>query len=91
MPAVTRRYSKEEFARRGDALYDKIIRPTFEPIHNGQFAAIDIDSGDFEIDRSELAALDRLRQRRPQAQPWLRKIGFRFAHKFGSLPAKARP
>lgn len=91
MPAVKRRHSKEEFATRGDALYEQLIRSEFEPEHNGDFVAIDIDSGEFEIDRSELAALDRLRARRPQAQPWLRKIGFRFAHKFGSLPAKARP
>ena len=90
MATVTRRYSKEEFATRGDALYEQLIRSEFEPERNGDFVAIDIDSGDFEIDRSELAALDRLRERRPQAQPWLRKIGFRFAHKFGSLPAKAR-
>ena len=33
MPSVTRRYTKEEFARRGDALYDKVIRPTFESSH----------------------------------------------------------
>ncbi len=83
MPAVTRRYSKEEFARRGDALYDKIIRPTFEPIHNGQFAAIDIETGEFEVDESEIAAGDRLRARLPQAQTWMCKIGSRYLRRFG--------
>ncbi len=90
MPAVKRRDSKEDFPTRGDALYEQLIRSEIEPERNGDFVAIDIDSGDFEIDRSELAALDRLRERRPQAQPRLRIIGFRFSHKFGSLPAKAR-
>lgn len=90
MPVVERRYSKEEFARRGDALYDRQIRSEFEPSRHGEFLAIDIESGDFEIDRSELVALDRLQAKRPSAQPWLRKIGFRYAHKFGSIPGKAQ-
>ena len=43
------RYSKEEFARRGD----------------------------------EIAASDRLLARRPDAQVWLRRVGSRYARRFG--------
>ena len=90
MASVQPRYSKEEFARRGDALYEQHIRPNFEPSHNGQFAVIDIETGEFEVDTNELAACDRLRARLPQAQPWLRQIGSRYAHRFGMAPLKVR-
>jgi hypothetical protein len=91
MSAIKPNYSKEEFARRGDALYDKHVRPLFEPSHDGQFAVIDIETGEFEIDGNELAACDRLRARLPQAQPWLRRIGSRCAHRFGAVPQRVRP
>lgn len=83
MPSVTRRYPKEQFAQRGDAIYDKVIRPTYEPSHNGQFAAIDIETGEFEVDESEMVAGDRLRARLPQTQTWMCKIGSRYLRRFG--------
>ncbi len=91
MPSVTRRYSKEEFARRGDALYEKVIRPTFEPSHNGQFAAIDIETGEFEIDPSEIDAVHRLRAKLPNAQTWMCRIGSRYLRRLGFVLRKVGP
>jgi hypothetical protein len=54
------KYSKEEFARRGDAIYDRDIAPHVRPGQKDQFVAIDIASGDFEIDSDEKTACDRL-------------------------------
>ena len=88
MPAVERRYSKEEFVKRGDALYEQLIRPVFEPSHNGQFAAIDIETGEFEVDASEIAAGNRLRARLPNAQTWMSRIGSRYLRRFGFVPRK---
>ena len=76
-------YSKEEFARRGDELYDRLVRPQIEPEHQGEFVVIDIESGEFEVDADELAASDRLLARHPDAQLWLRQVGSRFARRFG--------
>ncbi len=90
MATAKRRYSKEEFARRGRALYDKVIRQTFEPSHDGQFAAIDIETGEFEIDAKDLEAVHRLLERLPKAQPWLCRIGFRSLRRIGFGPRKAR-
>ena len=90
MPAVKRRYSKEEIARRGRALYEAKVRPTFEPSHNDQFAVIDIETGEFEVDANELDACHRLRARFPKAQPWLVRIGSRYVCRFGFMPRKAR-
>lgn len=90
MPTAKRRYSKDEFARRGRALYEEVIRRTFETTHNGQFVAIDIETGEFEIDAKDLEAVHRLLERLPKAQPWLCRIGFRSLRRIGFAPRKAR-
>jgi hypothetical protein len=77
------RYSKEEFARRGDQIYERVLRGSGESGNQGRFVAIDIETGDYEIDADELAASDRLLARVPDAQIWLRRIGSRYAHRFG--------
>ena len=80
------RYDREEYASRGDAIYDRNILPSLEAGNLGKFVAIDIESGDFEIDADELAASDRLLARRPDAQTWLRRVGSRYARRIGSRP-----
>jgi hypothetical protein len=83
MPRSRPRYNKDEFARRGDAIYDRAISPSVKSERAGEFAAIDIESGEYEIDASELVASDKLRSRFPDAQIWLRRIGSRYARHFG--------
>jgi hypothetical protein len=78
------RYSKEEFAQRGDALYERDVRPLIESDNQGKFVAIDIETGAYEMDTDEIAASDRLLARIPAAQIWVRRIGSRFARRFGS-------
>lgn len=80
------RYSKEEFARRGDEIYERELRPLLENGSEGKFVAIDIETGAYEVDGDELAAADRLSIRVPKAQIWLRRIGSRYARHFGSYP-----
>jgi hypothetical protein len=80
------RYSKEEFALRGDEIYEREIRPILEKGNEGKFVAIDIETGAYEIDVDELGASDRLLARVPTAQIWLRRIGSRYARRFGSHP-----
>jgi hypothetical protein len=54
------KYSKEEFARRGDAIYDRDVAPNVKSGQKGRFVAIDIETGDFKIDPDEMTAFDRL-------------------------------
>ncbi|HEX9941583.1 MAG TPA: hypothetical protein VGG03_06190 [Thermoanaerobaculia bacterium] len=77
------RYSKEEFARRGDEIYDRDILPKLKPEDKGKLVAIDIETGDYEIDGNELVACDRLSDRRPDAQIWLRRVGSDYVYRFG--------
>lgn len=83
MTVLYPRYSKEEFARRGDEIYESQVRRQVEADNHGKIVAIDIETGDFEIDRSEIAACDRLEARRPDAQIWIVRIGSRHIRRFG--------
>ena len=76
MPPHGPRYPMKEFASRGDAIYDRDLRSILEPDHNGEFVLIDIETGAFEVDADELAASDRPYARIPDAQPWMRRVGF---------------
>lgn len=77
------RYSKEEFARRGDEIYESHVRQQVEEGNHGRIVAIDIETGDFEVDQSEIAACDRLEARQPDAQIWIVRIGSRHVRRFG--------
>ena len=78
-----RRYDKEEFARRGDKIYQQSVRPVVEPGNKGRIAAIDIESGAYEIADDVLTAANRLYARYPMAQPWVVRIGYPAVHRFG--------
>lgn len=86
-PSAYERYTKEEFAQRGDDIYERVVRPRAEPVHNGKFAAIDVETGDYEIDASDLTAIDRLTTRRPGAAVWLRRIGRPYTYRLGRAAA----
>ena len=68
MATTKRRYSKEEFAQRGDAVYEAVVRPQLTSADDGRFAAIDLLSSTYEVDVNEIEPCDRLRARVPDAQ-----------------------
>ena len=83
MSATEPRYSKEEFARRGDAIYEKDILPKLAAKDVGKFLAIDIETGEYEIAADEMKAGDKLLARLPEAQIWMVRIGYAATHSFG--------
>ena len=83
------RYSKEEFAQRGDELYETQIRAEVEAGNHGKIVAIDLETGAFEVDASEIAACDRLEAHHPDAQIWMVRIGSRHVRRFGGRMKKA--
>jgi len=90
MAGLQPRYSKEEFARRGDEIYERNICHHLEADSAGKFVAIDIDTGAYEIDADELVASDRLLARYSDAQVWLRRVGSRYARRFGACSRWAK-
>ncbi len=83
MATTEPRYSKEEFAKRGDALYEKEILPKLTAKDHGKFLAIDIDTGRYEIAADEMKAGNRLRRHLPNAQIWMVRIGHPATRRFG--------
>jgi hypothetical protein len=77
------RYSKEEFAQRGDALYETVVRAQIEEGDHGKIVAINLETEAFEVDASEIAACDRLEASHPNAQIWIVRIGSRHVRRFG--------
>ena len=84
------RYSKEEFAQRGDHIYETQIKAQVEAGNYGKIVAIDLETGDYEVDMSEIAACDRLEARHPEAQIWMVRIGSRHVRRFGGRIKRAR-
>jgi hypothetical protein len=83
MRATGPRYSKQEFATRGDAIYEKEILPKLTDKDVGKFLAIDIETGQYDIAADELKAGNKLRRRLPEAQIWMVRIGHTSTRKFG--------
>ena len=78
------RYSKEEFARRGDEIYESQVRPQVEAGNHGKIVVSDIDTGAWEMDTDEINASKRLEDRYPDAQIWFVRIGSRYVRRFGA-------
>lgn len=83
MPVRLPRYSKEEAARLGDAIYERDIRSQVEPGNAGKIVAIDIETGAWEMDADEVAACRRLEARIPDAQIWMTRVGSRYVRRYG--------
>ena len=77
------RLTKEEHARLGTEIYEQRVRPLVEAGNQGKIVAIDVESGEFEVDEQTLPAAERLIARLPDAQIWFIRIGHRGVHRFG--------
>lgn len=78
------RYSKEEFAKRGAALYESEVRAQVEEGNHGKIVAIDIETGIFEVADDIVTASDQLLTRLPDAQTWFIRIGHQAVYHFGA-------
>ena len=83
MPALNLPYSIDEVCDRGEEIYQREIRDKVEADHFGEVLVLDIDSGDYEIDGNHLAALNRLRARRPDSVRYALRIGYPALAKIG--------
>ena len=72
-----RRRPREETARLGDEIYRRDVKRQVEADHDGEYVAIDVESGNWAIAGSELAASDSLRAQCPDAiDVWLLRVGY---------------
>jgi hypothetical protein len=76
-------YPKVEFERRGEELFEHSIRDQVVDNDAGDHVAIDIDSGDFAVDADAMLACERLLERRPDAQIWMRRVSSKTVMRIG--------
>ena len=81
MSATEPRLSREELARRGEETFARQVRPVLRPEDDGKFVAIDVESGAYEVDEEDYAAVARLHRRIPGAQVWLVRAGYPATHR----------
>jgi hypothetical protein len=72
-----------EEARRGQEAFDKHVRPLLRPEDDGKYVAIDIETGEYEMDKDDYAATGRMLARRPGARLWLFRAGHATTYRMG--------
>ena len=85
------RYSKEEFTRRGNEIYQSQVRPQVEEGNQGRIVAIDIETGAFEVADDLVAAAKQLSARVPDTQTWFVRIGHSVVDHFGARSLRTKP
>ena len=59
MPGTESHYTPEELARLGSEVFDRQVRPVLRLEDEDKFVAIDVESGDHEIDEDDYAVVTR--------------------------------
>lgn len=80
-----------ELVARGQAYYDQHLRASVEPQHTGEFLVLEVESGDYEVDEDEMAAIRRARARHPESLFYVLRVGFRAAHRIGGGSLRSKP
>ena len=75
--------SPQEIVDRGRRYYAEHLRARLEPDHMDEYLVLDIDTGDYEVDPSELAAFQRAYARSPRGIFCILRIGHRAAARLG--------
>ncbi len=78
--------SREETARLGDEIYERDIRSKVEATHHGKIVAIDIDTGDYSVGESVVAAWDKLSPQHPNGGFWFVRVGYPAVYHIGGRP-----
>lgn len=77
-------FTKEEVVRRGREIYDREIRAKVESGNDGEFVAIDITTGSYEVDESDVAASDQALQVNPNAVLYMMRVNRPAAYRIGA-------
>lgn len=78
------KYTKEEHARLGNDIYERVVKCAIdEGVEFGRIVAIDVDSEAYELADDVLAASEKIEQRYPNSQTWFVRVGHSSVHHFG--------
>ena len=72
------------FAEKGEKIYAEAIKPHINlEKEKGKFLVIDVETGDYEIDKRMILASKKLRERKPDAITYGVRVGFSAAYRMG--------
>ncbi len=84
------RLGGEEVERRGQEIYERQIRADVEADRRGEICVIDVETGDYVIDRTMLSASKRLLARHPAGALWAVRIGYDAVYSLGGGLARTK-
>lgn len=70
------RFTADEIAERGKALYAQQISPRIEEDNRGNYLVINIETGEYEIDSDRLTASDKAAAKYPGAALFAMRVGY---------------
>ena len=80
----------KELARRGEDYYDRMLRAKLEPEHVGQYLVLDVETGDYELDANQIAAMQRAQAKHPDTLFYIMRVGYTAAGGIGARPQRRR-
>lgn len=84
------KYTSQEVESHGEEIYEQQIRASVEAENKGGVLVIDIETGQYEIDKDDLVATKRLLARQPDAILYGLRIGYPSAYRLGGRFAVER-
>ena len=89
-----KKVKRDDAGKIGRAIYKEKILPTLGPEDEGKLVAIDVTTGNYEIDGRDIDLGMKLLERNPEAFTWMRRVGrYPAVHSIGGgsgLPSKLR-
>lgn len=82
MPQTIAKYTLDQLRELGEDILHRVVEPNATPEQDGLFVAINVDTGEYEIDPKLNAAIDRHLARDPDSYLWLARIGRPSVYKF---------
>jgi hypothetical protein len=79
--------SATEIEALGEAIYANKIPSNVESSNIGWFLVLDVDSGDYEIDKEDVIATKRLLARLPETTVYGLRVGYPSAYRLGGVTA----
>jgi hypothetical protein len=74
---------RDEITERGQQIYESRLKAILEPGHNGDFVAVEPETGRYFICDKDAEALIKAHEVMPESHFYLRRIGYDFTHSLG--------
>lgn len=78
----------QSLAEKGRDFYNRNLKHLFEPERNGEFVALDPETGTCFLGKTGREALGKAEAAHPDRQFYLQRVGYTFAHSFAGVGVK---